>query len=83
MRPTGRIHAAKLSKSDRLTAFLAFLRLHPGASTREIQTGADVCNPNTAASELRSLGYTVTCEFERVTESGRRIHRYRLQEVAQ
>lgn len=78
MTRTGKIHFARLDKSSRLTSFLNFLRLHPNATTREIQIGAEVLNPNSAAAELRALGYTVDCRFDRVTDTGRRIHRYSL-----
>jgi hypothetical protein len=74
------IHYARLDKSARLMAFLRFLQVNrQGATTRQIQDQAGVCNPNTAAAELRRQGYPVTCRFTRTTDEGKRIYTYRLE----
>jgi hypothetical protein len=60
--PIGRIHAADLRKSQRLQRAYHFLADGQWHSTREIQRGAEVCNPNTAKAELIANGCVVECE---------------------
>lgn len=70
----GKIHAANIDKSPRLRRVLSLLkRRKSGYTTMEIIALANVCNPNTCASELRENGYDVICECV-----GRDLYRYRI-----
>jgi hypothetical protein len=80
---TGRIHhGSEIQAGGRYDRFLAFLRSHPGATTRDLMLGAEVCAVSALASELRAMGYRIECEYKRTTESGARVHRYYLIETA-
>ncbi len=74
------IHFAKLDASPRLQRMLAFLRERgpSGATGREIAVECETLNPATQASELRRNGFNIECSYERTTEGGRSVHRYRL-----
>ncbi len=76
----GTIHCGKtVSPGSRYDKFLRFLeaRGEAGATTREIQQGAPVCNVSATASELRAMGYPVSpAVLERVSEEGTKVYRY-------
>ena len=74
------MHAARLSQSPRLQRMLAFLRDRPlsGCTGREFVLACEVLNPATYVSELRKNGFNIECSYERTTEGGRSVHRYRL-----
>ena len=57
----GKIHAADLRTSKRLQRAYFFLFDGQWHTTREIQNGADICNPNTAKAELIDNGCEVEC----------------------
>lgn len=61
MRPTGRMHSAKLAGSHRLQDLLAFLeRVGPkGATAREIRLGCSVEAVSAAIDELRDNGVDI------------------------
>lgn len=61
-RTLGRIHAADLRKSERLQRAYRFLADGKWHTTRAIQRGANICNPNTAKAELIANGCVVECE---------------------
>jgi len=75
------IHYAKLDKSDRLQRIVKYLkkRGRKGATTREIALECDVMNVATCASEInRQLAKGgIDCHFERTTDDGRKVYRYR------
>ena len=82
-RPAGHIHAGKeITPGGRYDRLLSFLRAHPGATTREIMLGADVCAVSAIVSELRQMGYDIGCEFAMISHLGGRIHRYTLNQTA-
>ena len=74
------IHAAPID-SPRLAPVLAFLRQRgdQGATTAELRELANSMAPHTDVSELRASGLTITCQYERMTEEGRKVYRYYLQ----
>lgn len=73
------IHAAPPT-SPRLAPVLALLRARgeAGASTWEIHKQANSLSAHTDVAELRAGGHQIKCEFERTTEAGRKVFRYRL-----
>lgn len=76
---TGHIHSGKtVERGGRYDRFLSFLRAHPGATTREIMMGANVCAVSAIVSELRHMGYRIICDACGVDDSGARIYRYHL-----
>ena len=76
------IHYAKIEESDRLRRVIRFLRKRPkkGATTREIVHSCDVMNVATCVSEINSQpgGERIVCTYERTTQDGRRVYRYRI-----
>lgn len=56
------MHAAKLSKSDRLKRVSKFLSDGAWRTTRQIIRGAHVCAVNSIAAELRANGKKIDCE---------------------
>lgn len=80
MRPTGKIHAARLEASPRLQRVLAFLRIRgsQGATTREIIEHADVCAVNSIIEELRENGLRIDGAYDPRAASGVKAFRYRL-----
>ena len=72
------MNAAKLERSERMQAILAFMRERgtAGATSLEIAVRFNVLNVGTEMSALRHNGVNVDCEFERETETGRRVYRY-------
>lgn len=58
----GKIHAADLRTSPRLQRAYRFLADGRWHTTRSIQNGASICNPNTAKAELIANGCQVECE---------------------
>ena len=76
------IHAGNLATSKRLQRALAYLRAKGQRGTTGLAwcEFARIMNSGTTASELRANGITVTCEFERVTDDGAKVYRYRLGE---
>jgi hypothetical protein len=81
----GTIHAANPAKSDRLKrVLLALIEAgERGLTTRDLIRITEQCAINSIASELRVAGHVVTCDYERTTEQGQRVYRYRLIERAQ
>ena len=76
-KPTGHIHAGTAIKAfGRYDRLLTFLRRHPGATTREIMLGADVCAVSALVSELRQMGFDIEATFDRVTDEKARVYRY-------
>ena len=71
---------AKLATSGKMQAMLAFLRERgtAGATSMEIAQRFHLVAVATEVSALRHNGIAVSCEFERVTETGRRVYRYRV-----
>jgi hypothetical protein len=79
----GHIHAGSaVETGGRYDRFLSYLRDHPGATTRDLMIGAEVCAVSAIVSELRHMGRRIECRFERTTEAGARVHRYYLLETA-
>ena len=74
------MHFAKLESSPRLQQLLALLqdRGSTGVTGWEIADRIGVLNPATEISQVRHNGYRIDCTLERVTESRRRVYRYRL-----
>ena len=56
------MHAARLTKSDRLRRVLALLRDRKWHSTWEIMQKARVCAVNSIAAELRANGKPIACK---------------------
>lgn len=56
------MHAAKLSKSERLIRVLALLKDRRWHSTWEIMQKARVCAVNSIAAELRANGKAIVCK---------------------
>ena len=79
--PPGRssFHAASL-ESPRLKKLLAFLieRGTAGCTPMDIIANCGTTRPTSDISELRANGIAVDCEFERNTESQRKVFRYRI-----
>lgn len=61
MRPTGKIHAAKLENSPRLQGVLAALQTAApaGLTTRELIEKTGSCAINSIVDELRENGYQI------------------------
>ena len=78
------IHAAKVEKSPRLKRVLAFLRERGerGATGREIVHRCDVTGLE-AVRELRANGFMIDAKYERMTEGGAFVWRYKLVEAVQ
>ena len=55
------MHAAKLESSGRLQRVLAVLKGGEPKTTRELIRAADVCAVNSAVSELRRNGLSISC----------------------
>ena len=74
------MNAAKLATSEKMRALLAFLqgRGAAGATSAELAERFHFVAVATEISALRHNGIAVSCEFERVTETGRRQYRYRV-----
>lgn len=74
------MHAAKLAKSARMQAILAFMRERgtSGATSWEIAERFRVLNIGTEMAALRANGITVNCECLGMNENGRRIYVYRV-----
>ncbi len=77
---SGRFHAAKLERSERLQGLLAFMR-EPGARGRTSQemAKAGYFNPGTYMCELEKNGHPYDCSLEKVVGQTR-IYRYILVE---
>jgi len=71
---------ARLETSFRLKRVLAFLRGrgNAGATSLEILQRTKIAALTPAISELRKNGVQVLCKFERKTEGGESVYRYRL-----
>lgn len=53
-----------------------------GATSREIADAASCLDPRDLILTLRGAGYGIATSYERTTEAGRRVYRYRLVEAA-
>ena len=73
------MNAAKLEKSSRLQAVLAFLRDRGerGATTAELQAATGSMAIHSDVAEVRANGVEVSCAYDG-TSNGRRVYRYRL-----
>ena len=74
------MNAAKLERSPKMQAMLAFLRdrgAH-GATSIELAQRFNLVAVATEVSALRHNGIAVDCEYEGETETGRRVYRYRV-----
>ena len=56
------LHAAKISKSDRLQRVLRVLQTGGKHTTRDLIRKAAVCAVNSIISELRANGFSIECE---------------------
>lgn len=76
-------HAKTLKPGAPATKVLNVLRDagSRGATSLEIQERAVVVAPSTVISQLRHMGYGIRRMFERVSESGAKVHRYWLVET--
>jgi hypothetical protein len=79
---------AKFENSIRLQRALSVLQKSPGGLTsREWIRQADIVGVSAIASELREYlrpkGWNVKCEYERTTQNGCRVNRYRLVRMTQ
>lgn len=76
----GVMHAGRIETNKTLQRLFAFLREHSvtGATGLEICEALKIMNAATWVSQLRKNGYGVECEYERTTESGAKVYRYRL-----
>lgn len=76
----GTFHAARVSESPQLQSLLATLqsRGDRGATSLELQDECRIVAVGTRVSELRHNGYVVVCKYERKSEAGAKIYRYRL-----
>ena len=74
------MHKATLKGSETLRRLLAFLqaRGEVGATSIELTQALDLVAVATWVSQLRHNGVNVDCQYERTTETGRRVHRYRV-----
>ena len=72
------IHYARLQESPRLQRLLKFLSDCKPHSTRDIIKGADICNANVAAKELRMNGFNITCTFKKTFANGSKQYDYQL-----
>ncbi len=75
-----RHHTGKLTR--RIQRLLAFLKVrgYRGATSLEVSRVCGTVSAATDASDLRRCGFNVECSFERMSDEGRRVHRYRLVE---
>ena len=69
-----------IENSKPLQRMLAYLRQKgtAGATTLELVAECQIMNPATMASHLRFNGFQIDCSYERTSESGARIYKYRL-----
>jgi len=81
----GTMHAGRIETSKRMQELLALLteRGATGATSLEITQRTGALNPPTEVSALRKRlrerdGMDILCSFDRVTENGSRVYRYRL-----
>lgn len=68
--------------SDRIQRIVEALRGAGNAGLTTIQLN-DICGSTRASSdvsEARACGYPIECQYQGKSESGRRVHRYRLVE---
>lgn len=79
MKTPGKIHAGSLD-SPRIQAFVQALREAgaAGMTTKELIGKTGRCAINSIASEARACGLTIDCKYERTTQGGDRVYRYRL-----
>ena len=66
----------KLIRAPRLRRVLSVLADGRWHSTRDIISAASVCAVNSAVSELRAKGCTISCRQDSGTERGRRVRRW-------
>lgn len=74
------MHYANPEKSKRLSRLLTLLRAtrRSGVTTSEIQSWTNSNAPATDISELRCSGHVIPpAEYERTTNAGRKVYRYR------
>ena len=76
------MHAAKLSRSNRLQRVHRLLRDGRERSTLEIVEGARVCAVNAVIAELRANGAQITCRQIHNPATGARLWLYRLVRAA-
>ena len=72
------MHAAKLSRSPRLTRVYRLLSDGREHSTLDIMRGADVCAVSACISELRANGAVIACRQAVRRSTGERFYLYRL-----
>lgn len=76
-------HAATL-ESNRVQKLLSLLRAvrEKGATTLQINEACGSTRASSDVSELRANGVAVVCRHDHTTDSGRRVHRFWLEEFA-
>lgn len=75
----GTIHCGKKIKpGGRYCRLLAALKAAglAGLTTRDITVQANICAVSTTVSELRKMGYAITCEPDGKSQDGASIYRY-------
>lgn len=73
-----------IDRCPRLRSILGLLmsRGLEGATTLEIHDICGALNPATEVSAIRHQGYDIKCKYERRTETGAKVYRYRLVQPA-
>jgi len=75
------VDKARTSEKSQAMTLVRLLRRNPkGLTTEQIQRHLNSMAPGTTASEARSLGYDIQCEYMFKSINGRKVYRYRLVE---
>ena len=76
-------HTPHLATSAQLQRLHAYLKQKgdAGASGLELAVECRILNPATLVSHLRANGVPVDCQYERRSESGAKVYRYKLNGV--
>ena len=74
------MNAGKIETCKTLQDIHSFLEFKgtSGATTKEIADAVGCENAATWISALRQNGYVIECKYERLTEDGKKVYRYKL-----
>ena len=72
------MHHANIQRSERLRRVLAALSSGQWITTMALGYAAKSTRPSSDVSELRHSGVEVDCEYVGPSETGARVHKYRL-----
>jgi hypothetical protein len=75
-----RHHTGKLTKRTQRLLGVIKMKGFRGATSLEVSRVCGTVSAATDASDLRRCGFSVECSFERMSDEGRRVYRYRLVE---